>query len=280
MKIELICCNCGIIFQKEKREITRQNKLGNFNFYCNKKCSWQNSAAKRTKYASKIKECSFCGNLFKSSTNPKSKNCCSKECAAKRSSNFNKEDRLNKIAKALQKRVADGLYVRPKRSGRIFDKDLNKTIREIDQECIICRCVFNHKSLKKTCSKNCLSKLMSHNAGNNPNCGGETNYKRYKHKDIWMDSSWEVELAIWMDSENIIWERSKENHKFRWEDKQGKKHWYFPDFYLPGLNIYLDPKNIFLQEKDKEKLEAVVEMHGITLFVGGLDSIKQKILDL
>jgi hypothetical protein len=118
---------------------------------------------------------------------------------------------------------------------------------------------------------------VSKNSRENPNCGGETNYKRFKYKEILMDSSWEVKLAKWMDDNNIEWKRSRKII-FYWTDVEGNKRRYYPDFYLPKFDLYLDPKNKFLQIKDKFKLEQVRKENNINLICGLIDDIKKKIL--
>lgn len=121
-----------------------------------------------------------------------------------------------------------------------------------------------------------MGKLLSSKAKNNPNCGGETNYKKFKYKDIWFDSSWEVDLAKWMDERGIQWERSRKN-MFFWVDENKNNRRYYPDFYLADFNIYLDPKNKFLQKKDAFKLEKVRLLNNINLISGDLDFIKEQL---
>lgn len=97
--------------------------------------------------------------------------------------------------------------------------------------------------------------------------GGQTNYYHYQYKGIHMDSQWEVDLAIWLDERHISWERSR-HLVFSWNDKRGEGHRYYPDFYLPTLGVYLDPKNEYLIEKDRFKIESVIQIHGIKLLWG------------
>jgi hypothetical protein len=78
-----------------------------------------------------------------------------------------------------------------------------------------------------------------------------------KHGRTFMfDSSWEDALAIRLDKLNINWTRPK---PIQYE-LTGKKHNYFPDFYLPEYNIYLDPKNPYVIYKQKDKLEIVAKL--------------------
>lgn len=42
---------------------------------------------------------------------------------------------------------------------------------------------------------------------------------------------------------------------------------YFPDFYLTDYNIYLDPKNDFLYNKDLEKINNVIKENKVKIFI-------------
>lgn len=96
--------------------------------------------------------------------------------------------------------------------------------------------------------------------------------KNFNYKGISLDSSWELELAIWLDSQSIEWERPK---YLVWVDIAGKSRKYFPDFYLPRYNLYVDPKNELLVESQKEKLEKVSEE--VKLIYGRVDYLKEYI---
>jgi hypothetical protein len=57
---------------------------------------------------------------------------------------------------------------------------------------------------------------------------------------VLLDSSWEEALAKRLDELHIEWERPK---PIQWVDSNGRTRNYFPDFYLPLYQLYLDPKN-------------------------------------
>lgn len=82
------------------------------------------------------------------------------------------------------------------------------------------------------------------------------------YKGIWLDSKWEETLAISLDQNNIEWERPRGG--FIWNE-EGRK--YYPDFYLPSLDIYLDPKNSYLQKKDEIKIKQAQERNKIRVLV-------------
>lgn len=92
-----------------------------------------------------------------------------------------------------------------------------------------------------------------------------------------MDSKWEVELAKWMDAEGIRWGRDRKRHMFWWTDDNGDKRRYYPDFYLPKFDVYLDPKNKYKMKQDRIKMERVVEENGIILFWGLFENVKKEV---
>ena len=75
-----------------------------------------------------------------------------------------------------------------------------------------------------------------------------------------------------------------------WEDSNGLKHRYYPDFYLPDYNVYLDPKNDYLINNkskrfgitDVEKIKLVENQNKIRIIILDKEnltweSIKEKI---
>ena len=67
------------------------------------------------------------------------------------------------------------------------------------------------------------------------------------------DSSWEDTLADRLDDLNIEWDRPLPILY----NMDGKDRKYFPDFYLPKYDIYLDPKNSYCEKQQEEKLKIV-----------------------
>lgn len=97
-------------------------------------------------------------------------------------------------------------------------------------------------------------------------------YNPYESKEVLLDSSWEVKTAELLASKDIKWIRPP---FIKWQDKQGKTRRYFPDFYLPDYDIYLDPKNPYCLVLDEEKITAISKQ--VTLIVGSLEVIKDYI---
>ena len=137
-----------------------------------------------------------------------------------------------------------------------------------DQICVECGNIFHYHILRKTCSSECCTSRLTRKSLLNRNCGGETNFRRFRYNDISMDSSWEVNVAKYMDEHNIKWQRSKKLC-FMWHDEINKKRRrYHPDFYLPQLNIYIDTKNDYLIKKDAYKINQVLKEYDIKILIG------------
>lgn len=77
-----------------------------------------------------------------------------------------------------------------------------------------------------------------------------------EYNGVMLDSSWELILAKRLDELKIKWIRPSE--PLPWEDDEGISHNYFPDFYLPDYNLYLDPKNPIAKRVQKKKLDIVL----------------------
>ncbi len=269
--IPLKCAHCEKEFNKYIGEYNRQIKKGNSNFYCSFACS---GAAKTAKFfrEQETRRCVACNKEFSYDPKEVGRIYCSQQCSAP----ANSRSSAHKRAESLRERYKLHPELKPKIKGKVKNGDYLPR----DKGCEICGTVFLAKSKKaKTCSKVCYIKLMSINSKSNPNCGGETNFKKYSYKGITMDSSWEVELAEFLDNNGIVWTRSRKLC-LMYIDEDGCKRRYYPDFYLPEYDIYLDPKNKYLQEKDESKLQKVRAQHDITLWSGFLNKIKENLESL
>lgn len=100
--------------------------------------------------------------------------------------------------------------------------------------------------------------------------------KREEYNGIKLESSWEVILAKDLDANNIKWTRPA---PLLWRDDAGQLRRYYPDFYLIDYNIYLDPKNSYVQKLDKRKFELVIEQNKIKLFMLNKHQLNWKIIE-
>lgn len=86
------------------------------------------------------------------------------------------------------------------------------------------------------------------------------------------DSAWEVKIAQKLDELNILFEIP--SIPLLWVDTKHKQRKYFPDFYLPKHNIYLDPKNKLVQDLQKEKIQYITTNYK-NVYIGDLKCILQ-----
>ncbi len=142
--------------------------------------------------------------------------------------------------------------------------------------CPICNKIFYAAKgyIKVHCSRKCSSQSESYKEKQRCNAfknklGGHTSKKSiyYKTKNniiVYLQSSYELKVAKVLDKQNIKWIRPK---PFIWVDKNNISHRYYPDFYLPDYDIYLDPKNDFLINDHSEKINLVKEQNDINLVI-------------
>jgi hypothetical protein len=69
-----------------------------------------------------------------------------------------------------------------------------------------------------------------------------------------LDSAWEEALAKRLDELNVLWERPS---AVKWIDTKGITRNYFPDFYLPDYDVFLDPKNPYAIKAQQEKINCL-----------------------
>jgi hypothetical protein len=108
--------------------------------------------------------------------------------------------------------------------------------------------------------------------GYKPNAGRS---KKYNVVDsfgnhVVLQSSYEMDCAILLGQMGIEWMRPR---ALKYDGRN-----YFADFYLPGKNIYLDPKNDYKAKLDKEKIQKVVEQNDVKVFILTKDKITKEYL--
>ena len=128
---------------------------------------------------------------------------------------------------------------------------------------------------RKSCSPECKTHLS---VGNRTYRNGRRKLFYYfnKHQDkiVVLESTWEYNLAQWLDEKEIVWERPL---YIKWYDEyKQKQRLYYPDFYLPEINLYLDPKNPTALRLEKHKMDQVSKL--IPIVYGDMLTIKQSVL--
>lgn len=206
-----------------------------------------------------MKTCKKCGTDFEPSKGLVSY--CSLKC---RNSRNHSDEVKKKISNSI-------LKIQPFRkkyngSDKILEKNI-KLYNDSPNYCKICNSKLSYLNRKKkTCTEYCriiASTKRKYRNGSR---------KTILYKDVVLESSWELEIAQLLDKKNIKWIRPK---YIKWNNKQGKDKLYYPDFYLPDHDMYLDPKNPYCMELDKEKMEIISTM--INIKYGDINLIKMYI---
>jgi hypothetical protein len=214
-------------------------------------------------------KCLQCNKKFKALKKQKRKFCCS-SCSA----TYNNkrvvwtDERRQKTSKALKEKIKKGLIKRPNYKPKPFCK-----IHYC--KCTGCGEYFIKANAKGninrvTCSEKCkINACVKNRTYQNGSRKPVWYFNKNENKQVLLESSWEVTTAENLDKRNIKWIRPE---PMEWFDN--KKRFYYPDFYLPDFDIYLDPKNPYCMSKDKEKMDFF--KNKITIVYGHID----KILDL
>lgn len=94
-------------------------------------------------------------------------------------------------------------------------------------------------------------KIMSQYGGLKPN-SGRCKHIKYTQKDglvVDLQGSWEEKFVIFLDTQNVMWERNRVGYKYTFN---GRTHQYFPDFRLNEYDVYVEVKG-YETERDREK---------------------------
>jgi hypothetical protein len=93
------------------------------------------------------------------------------------------------------------------------------------------------------------------------------------YKGIKLKGTWEVIVAEWLDKNNVKWEYETRSFDYEWD---GIKK-YYPDFYLPEFNIYIEVKG-FETERDRAKWKNIPNL--IVFKLNEINQIKNNTLGL
>lgn len=94
-------------------------------------------------------------------------------------------------------------------------------------------------------------KIMSKFGGLKPRAGRckKILYTKKDGTQVWLQGSWEVRFASFLDLKNVLWEKNKLGYKYEYN---GKEHSYFPDFFLSQKELYVEVKG-YETERDRAK---------------------------
>lgn len=101
----------------------------------------------------------------------------------------------------------------------------------------------------------------SKGGGYRENAGRSKKFKVFDSfgKETTLQSSYELECSEILNLLGIKWNRPK---ALKYDGRN-----YFADFYLPELDVWLDPKNDYKSKLDAEKIKKVIEQNNVKLFV-------------
>lgn len=97
-----------------------------------------------------------------------------------------------------------------------------------------------------------------------------------QYKGVTLDSNWELVLAKRLDQLKCVWIRPE---PIPWVDLKGLTRNYFPDFYLPDYNIFLDPKNPFAFKVQQNKIEILMKTYDNLFFLKSLQECEDLTID-
>ena len=180
---------------------------------------------------------------------------CSRRCANSRT--FSTESRLKKSKASRSDKNLEALS---RRKEQYLERSAHK--------CTECDNLIRG-SRRKTCSDVCFASSLRRAK---PGRSHISNGKSVSYRGITLGSSYEELVARSLDENNVLWERPK---NFKWFDDENRERRYFPDFYLPEYDVYLDPKNDFLINNpnpyfgilDCEKIRRVEEANDIRVLI-------------
>jgi len=206
-----------------------------------------------------MKICKKCGTDFEPSKGLVSY--CSLQCR-------NSRERSDEVKKKISESILKIQPFRSKYNGSDIILKRNVSLyNENPNHCKICNSRLEYQQRKKkTCSEHCRIIASTERTYRNGS------RKTIVYNDVVLESSWELEIAILLDSKNIKWIRP---NSIKWIQENGKTRLYYPDFYLIDYDMYLDPKNPYCMELDREKMNIVSKQ--INIIYGDISIIKQYI---
>lgn len=193
---------------------------------------------------------------------------CGKECQSKNSliqheirctknpNRINCDNSTNNLAE-YTKKLREGLISKNNTNQYTKAKNLglSKPEMSIETREKLSRAMLGKNHTAETKDK--ISKSMQRAVREHPESYSASNVngrvKKIKYKDIYLDSSWEVIVAKYLDSLNIIWEKPTIGFNYIYDNNP---HIYYPDFYLPQYDRYIEVKG-HKRQRDLAKWESV-----------------------
>ena len=173
---------------------------------------------------------------------------CSRSCAA----SYNNAARGPRSDETKQK-IADAVKANP--TGVIIDQSKRWVKQKKDRPVEVCaECGAEYKKRRvdrnaNYCSRACSSKHMHF-----PN---STRVHRHIYKGVQLDSGAEYAFVLLLEANNIVWEKNTKK-SFPFTDAEGRERRYYPDFYLPEFDFWVEIKGKRYIRPDDERRRAAV----------------------
>ena len=145
-----------------------------------------------------------------------------------------------------------------------------------EKYCIDCgkKLAFYYAKRCRKCANKIQAKRMYGKRGKNtPGYGNPPPHGRGAYyKGIWMRSSWEINIAEWLDKQG--WDWLYEPKRFELKDMT-----YLPDFYLPEQDVWWEVKGWF-HERSQKQIKQFRELYPNERLVVITEEIYLKILEV
>lgn len=172
-------------------------------------------------------------------------------------------------------------------SKEAIQKRAKKLSRKVTFTCQNDECAVSFQdkpsSKRKYCSPSCSSKVRMNDPavkeqarqraieqgfGGNVSRGMHGYYTSPFAGTVFLESSYEFAVAKELDEHGIRWIRPKKSDALVYSfEEENKTRRYFPDFYLPDYDVYLDPKNKYRIKKDMRKIRLVAQSYKVRVVI-------------
>lgn len=241
---KIYTCICGETFTKPNKFNSHKNhckvhieqKYGSYEIY--KEWCQRNKPKKEVtlkQWISEYHKCECCGKVMTEKYG-RGRFCC-RSCANTR-----------KPTQETKDKIGFGVKFTGNRSDERHEIFMGRYYQNPNY-CVICNSILPYNNrYRKTCSNNCLVKLLSYkniesvakNGGNNNANGVRGKAKYGTYKGFHCDSSWELAFVCYCLSKNIYIKRNTEGFDYVYSNK---KHKYYPDFIIN--DTYIEIKNYY-----------------------------------
>lgn len=119
-----------------------------------------------------------------------------------------------------------------------------------------------------------IQKAIKEHPDSYSSCNVNGRVKVIDYNGIKLNGQWEVEVAKYLDEKNIKWKRPDTGIEYFWNKKI---HLYFPDFYLPDYNTYIEVKGL-VRERDYYKWKNLTNL--IIIKAKEINSIRKQTFNI